>query len=156
MLDSQTVKTCVNVPLSGQGIDAGKRIIGRKRHLGTDALGPLPTVALTAAGVGDTAAGQLPLTRFAAARPRVTKAWVDAGHREPPEDGGRKGEGQPSPSWRIRPAKAARSAADGSTYSRCGPEVRCGGRAGRPGTGRRRISNRRQHQHRDVLGHVTR
>ncbi|GHG78553.1 hypothetical protein GCM10018779_58370 [Streptomyces griseocarneus] len=34
VLDSQTVKTSANVHLAGQGTDAGKRIIGRKRHLG--------------------------------------------------------------------------------------------------------------------------
>ncbi|GCD33526.1 DDE transposase [Streptomyces chrestomyceticus JCM 4735] len=81
VLDSQTVKTSANVPRAGQGADAGKRIIGRKRHLGCDTLGLLLTVLVTAASVSDTAAGTTLLTRIAAAHPRVTKAWVDAGYR---------------------------------------------------------------------------
>ncbi|MGX1480873.1 UNVERIFIED_CONTAM: transposase [Streptomyces canus] len=39
VLDSQTIKTSANVHLADQGTDAGKRIIGRKRHLGCDTLG---------------------------------------------------------------------------------------------------------------------
>ncbi|CAM5407514.1 DDE transposase [Streptomyces spiroverticillatus] len=81
VLDSQTVKTSANVPLTGQGTDAGKRIIGRKRHLGCDTLGLLLTVFVTAASVSDTAGGVTLLTRIAAAHPLVTKAWVDAGYR---------------------------------------------------------------------------
>ncbi|MFI0982536.1 IS5 family transposase [Streptomyces sp. NPDC021093] len=95
VLDSRTVKTSANVHLTDQGTDAGKRIIGRKRHLGCDTLGLLLTVLVTAASVSDTAAGvsdtaasvsdtaagvTLP-TRIAAAHPHVTKAWADAGHR---------------------------------------------------------------------------
>jgi hypothetical protein len=33
IVDSQTVKTSGNVPESSQGIDAGKKIKGRKRHV---------------------------------------------------------------------------------------------------------------------------
>jgi hypothetical protein len=33
VIDSQTVKTSGNVPEASQGIDAGKRIKGRKRHI---------------------------------------------------------------------------------------------------------------------------
>ncbi|MFE6166230.1 IS5 family transposase [Streptomyces sp. NPDC056486] len=81
VLDSQTIKTSANVPLTDQGTDAGKRIIGRKRHLGCDTLGLLLTVLVTAASISDTAAGVTLLSRIAAAHPRVTKAWVDAGYR---------------------------------------------------------------------------
>ncbi|UQT61292.1 IS5 family transposase [Streptomyces durmitorensis] len=63
------------------GHDAGKRITGRKRHLGCDTLGLLLTVLVTAASVSDTAAGATLLSRIAAAHPRVTKARVDAGYR---------------------------------------------------------------------------
>jgi hypothetical protein len=34
--DSQSVKTSGNVPEASQGIDAGKKIKGRKRHIVTD------------------------------------------------------------------------------------------------------------------------
>ncbi|MFI8930736.1 IS5 family transposase [Streptomyces sp. NPDC053474] len=81
VLDSQTIKTSANVPRSGQGTDAGRRVIGRERHLGCDTLGLLLTVLVTAADVSDTAAGVTLLSRIAAAHPRVTKAWVDAGYR---------------------------------------------------------------------------
>ncbi|MEV0324775.1 IS5 family transposase [Streptomyces sp. NPDC050658] len=81
VLDSQTIKTSANVPLADQGTDAGKRIIGRKRHLGCDTLGLLLTVLVTAASVSATAAGVTLLTRIAAAHPQIRKAWVDAGYR---------------------------------------------------------------------------
>ncbi|GHE69348.1 DDE transposase [Streptomyces longispororuber] len=81
VLDSQTIKTSANMHLAGQGTDAGKRIMGRKRHLGCDTLGLLLTVLVTAASVSDTAAGVRLLSRIAAAHPRVRKAWVDAGYR---------------------------------------------------------------------------
>lgn len=69
------------MPRAGQGTDAGKRITGRRRHLGCVTLGLLLTVAVTAASMSDTAAGVTLLSRIAAAHPRVTKAWVDAGYR---------------------------------------------------------------------------
>ncbi|WP_405961409.1 IS5 family transposase [Streptomyces sp. NBC_00024] len=81
VLDSQTIKTSANVPRAQQGTDAGKRIIGRKRHLGCDTLGLLLTVLVTAASVSDTAAGVTLLSRIATAHPHITKAWVDAGYR---------------------------------------------------------------------------
>ncbi|GGZ33932.1 IS5 family transposase [Streptomyces poonensis] len=81
VLDSQTVKTSANVPRVGQGLDMGKRITGRKRHLGCDTLGLLLAVAVTVASVSDTAAGIRLLSRIAAAHPHVRKAWVDAGYR---------------------------------------------------------------------------
>jgi transposase len=80
VLDSQTVKTSANVHLADQGTDAGKRIIGRKRHLGCDTLGLLLTVLVTAASVSDAAAGVTLLSRIAAAHPHITQAWVDAGY----------------------------------------------------------------------------
>ena len=81
VLDSQTIKTYANVHLADQGTDAGKRIIGRKRHLGCDTLGLLLTVLVTAASVSDTAAGVTLLSRIAAAHPHIRKSWVDAGYR---------------------------------------------------------------------------
>ncbi|MET9648390.1 IS5 family transposase [Streptomyces syringium] len=79
--DSQTVKISANVHLADQGTDAGKRIIGRKRHLGTDTLGLLLTVMVTTASMSDTAAGVHLLSWIAAAHPHVTQTWVDSGYR---------------------------------------------------------------------------
>jgi hypothetical protein len=41
------------VAVSGQGIDAGENIAGRKRHIGVDTLGVLLAVLVTAASVSD-------------------------------------------------------------------------------------------------------
>jgi transposase len=65
VLGSQTIKTFANVHLADQGTDAGKRIIGRKRHLGCDTLGLLLTL----------------LSCIAVAHPHIRKARVDAGYR---------------------------------------------------------------------------
>ncbi|MFD7897196.1 transposase [Streptomyces sp. NPDC059743] len=42
VLDAQSVKTSANVPAADQGIDAGKKTAGRKRHLGGDNPRPAP------------------------------------------------------------------------------------------------------------------
>jgi molybdopterin biosynthesis enzyme len=81
VLDAQRIKTSANVPAAGQGIDAGKKIAGRKRYLGADALGLLLAVRVTAASVSDNAGGIHLLSQIASASPRVTKAWADTGYR---------------------------------------------------------------------------
>jgi transposase len=81
VLDAQSVKTSANMPAAGQGIDAGKKIAGRKRHLGVDTLGLPLAVWVTAASVSDNVGGIHLLSRIATANPRVTKAWADTGYR---------------------------------------------------------------------------
>jgi hypothetical protein len=49
-MDSQSIKTSTSVPTATQGIDAGKRIVGRRRGIITDTLGLLLAVIVTAAG----------------------------------------------------------------------------------------------------------
>jgi transposase len=66
ILDAQTVKTSGNVPEHAQGIDAGKKIKGTKRHVATDVLGLLLVVLVTA--VLSIASGAMTLGR--AGRPR--------------------------------------------------------------------------------------
>lgn len=56
VLDAQSIKTSANVPATGQGIDAGKKIAGRKRRIGVDTLGLLLAVWVTAASVPTTPA----------------------------------------------------------------------------------------------------
>ncbi len=75
---SRPPRTCL---ATGQGIDAGKKIAGRKRHLGVDTLGLLPAVWVTAASVSDNVGGIHLLSRIAAAHPQVRKAWTDTGYR---------------------------------------------------------------------------
>ncbi|MEV0702375.1 IS5 family transposase [Saccharopolyspora sp. NPDC050389] len=77
--DSQSVKTSCNVSESSQGIDAGKKIKGRKRHIATDVLGLL-VVIVTAASVQDSVGGQEVLDQLAASHPGVSMAWVDGGY----------------------------------------------------------------------------
>ncbi len=100
--------------LADQGTDAGKRINGRRRHLGCDTLGLLLTVLITAASVLDTAAGVIPLSRIAAAHPHITKAWVDAGYRTTAIDHGELASASTSTPSNARPAPAgSRSSRDG-------------------------------------------
>jgi transposase len=90
ILDSQSVKTSANVPESSQGIDAGKRIKGRKRHIATDVLGLILVLMVTAASVHDTVGGRDLVDGVAATQPRVTKAWVDSGYKQSVIDQGAK------------------------------------------------------------------
>lgn len=81
VIDAQSVKTSCNVRESEQGIDAAKKIKGRKRHIVTDTLGLLLAVVVTAASVSDTAAGKDLLDVVAAEHPAVSKVWVDGGYQ---------------------------------------------------------------------------
>lgn len=81
VLDAQSVKTSANVPAAGQGIDAGKKIAGRKRHIGVDTLSLLLAVWVTAASVSDNAGGIHLLSNLAEAHPHITKAWADTDYR---------------------------------------------------------------------------
>ncbi|MCF2532253.1 IS5 family transposase [Yinghuangia soli] len=81
VLDSQSVKTSANVHAADQGIDAGKRIAGRKRHIAVDTLGLLLTVWVTAAGVSDNTGGIRLLSQVADRHPRMAKAFTDTGYR---------------------------------------------------------------------------
>ncbi|MGW4698724.1 IS5 family transposase [Kitasatospora cineracea] len=81
VIDAQSVKTATSVPTGTQGIDAGKKIVGRKRSIVTDTLGLLLLVMVTAASVSDNDAGKQLLTRLAESHPTVTKAWVDTGYK---------------------------------------------------------------------------
>ncbi|MFG2794919.1 IS5 family transposase [Streptomyces sp. NPDC048419] len=81
VVDAQSVKTSANVAETSQGIDAGKKIKGRKRHLITDTLGLVLAVVITAANVHDTTGGKLLLDDPAAAHPGVSKVWADGGYQ---------------------------------------------------------------------------
>ncbi|MEV6808934.1 IS5 family transposase [Streptomyces sp. NPDC051132] len=81
VIDAQSVKTSANVAETSQGIDAGEKIKGRKRHLITDTLGPVLAVLVTAANVHDTAGGKHLLDDLATAHPNVSKVWADGGYQ---------------------------------------------------------------------------
>jgi transposase len=82
ILDAQTVKTSGNVPEHSQGIDAGKRIKGRKRHIASDVLGLLLVVLVTAASVQDTVGGRAVVEQVADRHPTVSVAWADSGYKQ--------------------------------------------------------------------------
>ncbi|MGR8007611.1 IS5 family transposase [Streptomyces hypolithicus] len=81
VIDAQSVKTAHTVPSSTQGIDAGKKIVGRKRSIVVDTIGLLLLVTVTAASISDNDAGKQLLTRIALDHPAITKAWVDTGYK---------------------------------------------------------------------------
>jgi transposase len=82
VLDAQSVKTSTTVPTTSQGVDAAKKIVGRKQSIITDTLGLLLMVLVTAASVQDSVAGIRLIQRVAAAFPTICKIWVDGGYRQ--------------------------------------------------------------------------
>jgi transposase len=81
IIDTQSVKTSTNVPLTSQGTDAGKKIVGRKRGVVTDALGLILAVIVTAAGLSDNAIGTQLLDQTKNTYPTLSKVWVDTGFK---------------------------------------------------------------------------
>jgi transposase len=82
VIDAQSVKTATSVHTDTQGIDADKKIVGRKRSIAVDTLGLLLLVMVTAASVSDNEAGIQLLTQVAADHPTISKAWVDTGYKK--------------------------------------------------------------------------
>src|SRR5262249_52243873 len=56
ILDAQSIKSSEGGP--ERGVDMGKRVTGRKRHLATDTLGLLLVVLVSSAAVSDRAGGR--------------------------------------------------------------------------------------------------
>jgi transposase len=81
VIDTQSVKTSTNVPVTSQGTDAGKKIVGRKRGIVTDALGLVLAVIVTAASLSDNAIGTRLLDQAKNTYPTLSKAWVDTGFK---------------------------------------------------------------------------
>ncbi|MFE9636325.1 transposase [Streptomyces sp. NPDC006463] len=80
MIDSQSTKADAVVGADIRGFDGGKLINGRKRHAVVDSLGLCLGVMVTAADIGDRAAGQVLLAQVAAAHHRLELVWADGGH----------------------------------------------------------------------------
>jgi transposase len=78
VLDAQSVKSSEGG--QARGVDMGKKITGRKRHLVVDTLGLILVVAVTAASVQDRPGGKAVLARLAARFPSVALVWADGGY----------------------------------------------------------------------------
>jgi transposase len=81
IIDTQSIKTSTNVPLTSQGTDAGKKIVGRKRGIVTDALGLILAVMVSAASLSDNTIGIQLLNQTKNTYPTITKTWADTGFK---------------------------------------------------------------------------
>ncbi|MET8221725.1 IS5 family transposase, partial [Streptomyces hirsutus] len=82
VIDTQSVKTSTNVPVTSQGTDAAKKIVGRKRGILTDTLGLLLAVTVTAASLSENALGIRLLDQAKKTYPTIVKSWVDTGFKK--------------------------------------------------------------------------
>jgi hypothetical protein len=82
VIDTQSVKT-TNVPLTSQGTDAAKKIVGRKRGILTDTLGLILAGTVTAASLSENAVGIRLLDQAKKTYPTISKSWVDTGFKTP-------------------------------------------------------------------------
>ena len=83
IIDSQSVRESAEgvVPAATSGYDGSKKVNGRKRHIMTDTLGLLVTVAVTPANVPDRRGAAVLLRRARRrGRHRLALAWGDRGY----------------------------------------------------------------------------
>ncbi len=79
IIDTQSVKC--DAPQGERGFDAGKKIMGRKRHLAVDSGGRLLAVAITPADVQDQEGGIPLLQRLVRLCPWIETVVVDGGYK---------------------------------------------------------------------------
>lgn len=80
LIDSQSVKTTRSGGL-GRGVDGGKKINGRKRHIVTDTMGLLLSVVVHPANEHDSKAGFNVIKTLNYRFDRLTKIFADGGYR---------------------------------------------------------------------------
>jgi len=81
IMDSQSAKT---TECSGpRGYDAGKKVVGRKRHLLVDTLGMVLCVVVHVANTQDRDGARLVFERIRTRFPRLTLVWADGGYTGP-------------------------------------------------------------------------
>ena len=80
LIDSQSAKT--TSAAEERGIDGGKKVKGRKRHIVTDTLGNILAAVVHAANIHDTVAGIMALRIAFALYPSLNGVCADAGYRK--------------------------------------------------------------------------
>ena len=80
IIDSKSVKT--TSACEDRGIDGGKKIKGRKRHIVVDTMGNLLAIKVHAANLHDTKSGIDPAKSTFAKYPTIKKFCGDAGYRK--------------------------------------------------------------------------
>jgi putative transposase len=78
IIDSQTVKTPDQA--GERGYDAGKKINGRKRHLGVDSLGLILHLVITSAAIQDRDAAKTLIKTLVGMFGRLQIIWADGGY----------------------------------------------------------------------------
>jgi transposase len=86
MVDSQSVRSAFTARADTVGVDAHKKVKGRKRNLLVDTLGLLLHVVVTAADVHDVRPGRELIHYAALAHPWITKIWADGAYAGAWED----------------------------------------------------------------------
>jgi len=80
IIDSKSVKT--TAACEDRGIDGGKKIKGRKRHIVVDTMGNLLAITVHAANVHDTKSGINPAKSACKKYPTIQRFCGDAGYRK--------------------------------------------------------------------------
>jgi putative transposase len=85
IVDSQSAKAAQKggARIDPQGYDAGKKVVGRKRHIAVDTLGMLLSVVVHSADIQDRDGAPDLLRDLARRAPTIVKLFADGGYRGP-------------------------------------------------------------------------